>query len=130
MNGKFFPAIWTKDFPDTFFALASLGIVGDESEFLLAGLVVGSEVPVIINVEIHDPDARLSNLPSSLAPLVLLRRPSGAVGLWLAAFNHLAETRDAALSGLVDELLSGELDDMPPTIDVFQITEPERMTLQ
>jgi|GEM_PF-2859857 len=127
--GKFVPCNFIGDFKDPFAAVGSIGIIGPEAALCLTGISIGKENPFFFPLILEDPDCVLSDFPISLTAGVLLRRPCGTVGLWFAMLNHLSDTHDEALSRVIEDALSGLLFG-GPTVDVFQISEQEGVTLQ
>lgn len=118
MEGKFFPAIWAADFQDSYAALRSIGIVGQEADFCLAGVVVSADKPVIFEVVIGD--------PLSKVPVVLIENSDGLTGLWFGAFEYLSDTSEEAMSRYIADIIEERMEatDEAPTVAVFQWSHP------
>lgn len=116
---QYYPAIYVCDFATAQAALRSLGVTGDEADFVASGVTDDGTTPHVVECVLTDKAGDMSR-----SAIVLLKRPSGLIGMWFGLFAHLRETPGDAIGSLVDELLAGEPGD-PPTVNVFEWTPPQ-----
>jgi len=74
MDGKFYPAVFVGAYQSALEALASVGVVGGEAEFSLAGVVVGPDHPVVFEILGEDTVGSLGP-PLSKSAVCRLARP-------------------------------------------------------
>ncbi|MCL9851203.1 hypothetical protein RSP673_011115 [Ralstonia solanacearum P673] len=111
---RYYPAIYAGDFVTAQAALGSLGVTGDEADFVASGVTDDITTPHVIECVLIDKAGDMSR-----SAVVLLKRPSGFIGMWFGLFAHLNGTPRGAIASLANELLAGEPSD-PPTVDVFE----------